>query len=189
MLSQPSVLCYAALLVSCFLLGRRVSYTRVNRKVHKWASILILMPLILVLVTGILLLLRKELPIIQPPTQIGVSKSPSLPFEQVLAISKSIPQAQIKDWQHIDRLDVRPSKGVIKIRSKNSWEIQLDAQTGNILQVAYRRSDWLESLHDGTYFHKSANLWLMLPSAILLLILSITGLYLFIYPYVRKWRK
>ena len=165
-----------------------MSYTRVNRKVHKWGSILVLIPLILVLITGILLLLRKEIPAIQPPTQAGISQSPSLAFNKVLAISKTVSEAQINDWQDVDRLDVRPAKGVIKVRSKNSWEIQLDAQTGNIMQVAYRRSDWLESLHDGTYFHKSANLWLILPCAIVLLILWVTGLYLFIYPYFRKWR-
>ncbi|MGK0371297.1 MAG: putative iron-regulated membrane protein [Glaciecola sp.] len=80
-------------------------------------------------------------------------------------------------------------KGVIKVRAKSSWEIQLDSQTGDILQVAYRRSDFIESLHDGTFFQKSANLWLMLPSALGLFTLLVTGLVLFFQPYIKKYKK
>jgi hypothetical protein len=86
---------------------------------------------------------------------------------------------------HVTRMD----KGVIKVRAKSSWEIQLDSQTGDILQVAYRRSDFIESLHDGTFFQKSANLWLMLPSALGLFTLLVTGLVLFFQPYIKKYKK
>ena len=41
--------------------------------------------------------------------------------------------------QDIDRLDVRPGKGMLKVRCKNSWEVQIDANSGKVLQVAYRR--------------------------------------------------
>jgi len=58
-----------------------------------------------------------------------------------------------------------------------------------VLQVAQRNSDFIESLHDGTFFQKNANLWLMLPSAIIALVLLITGLILFFQPYLRSKTK
>jgi len=165
----------------------KMSFTRINRKIHKWGSILLAAPLIIIIITGILLLLRKEFAAIQPPSQIGIGHSPSISFEKILQIARSVPETEISDWQDIARLDVRPNKGIVKLRTENSWEIQIDTQTGDVLQVAYRRSDWLESLHDGTFFHKNANLWLMLPTGIILLALWLTGLYLFIYPYIKKY--
>jgi len=163
-----------------------MSFIRINRKVHKWGSIIIALPVLLVIVTGILLLIRKEFAYLQPETQRGSAKIPTIAFEQIIKQVSTVEQAQISSWQDIDRLDVRPSKGVIKVRANNQWEIQLDSKTAEILQVAYRRSDFIESLHDGTFFQDNANLWLMLPSGIVLLILSITGLFLFFYPYYKR---
>ncbi len=163
-----------------------MTFIRTNRKIHKWGSIAAALPLLLVVISGILLLLRKELAFIQPPSQKGVSSIPAVSFSQILQQAQSVAQADINTWQDIDRLDVRPSKGIIKVRAKNQWEIQLDSKTGEVLQVAYRRSDFIESLHDGTYFHDDANLWLMLPSAIVLFGLLITGVFLFFYPYYKR---
>jgi len=83
-------------------------------------------------------------------------------------------------------LDVRPDKGIVKVRAVNRWEIQIDTETAEVLQVAYRRSELLESLHDGSWFHDSAKLWVFLPSGIVVTILWITGIYLFFVPYFAK---
>ncbi|QOL25300.1 PepSY domain-containing protein [Thalassotalea sp. LPB0316] len=165
------------------------SFNKTNRKIHKWGSIIIALPILLVIVSGLLLLVRKEFAYLQPPTQKGVAITPSISFERILEQVKTVEQAQINNWQDIDRLDVRPSKGITKVRSKNQWEVQIDNQTGEVLQVAYRRSDFFESLHDGTFFFDNANLWLMLPSGIVLFVLWLTGMYLFIQPYVKKAKK
>ena len=70
-------------------------------------------------------------------------------------------------------------KGVIKVRAKNRWEAQLDQSNGDVLQVAYRRSDIIESIHDGSFFHDRAKLGLFLPASIVLFVLSLTGIYMF----------
>ncbi len=163
-----------------------MTFIRTNRKIHKWGSIAVALPLLVVVISGILLLLRKELAFIQPPSQKGVGSIPEVTFSQILQQAQSVAQADIHTWQDIDRLDVRPSKGIIKVRAKSQWEIQLDSETGEVLQVAYRRSDFIESLHDGTYFQDDANLWLMLPSAIVFFGLLITGIFLFFYPYYKR---
>ena len=81
--------------------------------------------------------------------------------------------------------------GIVKVRAENRWEVQVDAVTGEVLQVAYRRSDLIESLHDGSFFHDMVKLWVFLPCALLLLGLWVSGIYLFVLPYQtrRKRRK
>ncbi|MCM8541902.1 MAG: hypothetical protein NE328_16655 [Lentisphaeraceae bacterium] len=74
----------------------------------------------------------------------------------------------------------------IKIRANNNWEIQIDQKSGDVLQVAFRRSDIIESIHDGSFFHDSAKLWLFLPSSLILLFLWFSGIYLFILPFLNK---
>lgn len=75
-----------------------------------------------------------------------------------------------------------PGKGLLKVVSTNRCEIQLCASTGNLLQIAQRRSDLIESLHDGSWFHPAAKLWVFLPVGVVLLGLLLTGLYLFFVP-------
>jgi hypothetical protein len=95
----------------------------------------------------------------------------------------------VQSWKDIHRVDLRPSRGLIKVTTRNSHEIQLDAQTGEVLQVAYRRSDFLESLHDGSWFHDGVKYWVFLPAGVILLILWGTGLYLFWLPLSVKWKR
>jgi len=154
-------------------------FTQFNRVVHRWATVLVTIPLLIVIVTGLLLMLKKEFVWIQPPSQRGISAEPTLPFEQILETARTVPEAGIQSWEDIDRLDVRPDKGMLKVRAQNRWEIQLDAETGEILQVAYRRSDLIESIHDGSFFHDGVKMWIFLPAAIVLFIMLLTGLYLF----------
>lgn len=159
---------------------KKIRWNKWNRVIHYWGALACALPLIVVIVSGILLQLKKESSWIQPSTQRGAGTVPVVEFAQVLEKVKSIPEANIKSWDDIKLLDVRPSKGVIKIRAKNRWEIQLDAASCEVLQVAFRRSDIIEELHDGSFFHDSAKLAIFLPSAIILLILWVTGMYLFI---------
>jgi hypothetical protein len=84
---------------------------------------------------------------------------------------------------------VRIQKGIVKVRSQNNWEVQIDTQTGEVLQTAYRRSDIIESIHDGSWFHDKVKLWIFLPTGIVLFILWITGVYMLILSYIVKWKR
>jgi uncharacterized iron-regulated membrane protein len=167
---------------------KRRSLTTLNRKIHHWGSIAIAVPLTIVLVSGVLLLLKKEFTWVQPPTIKGVEKGISLEFDQILAVARTVPEAGIETWDDVDRLDVRPGKGMLKVRAENSWEIQIDSTTGAVLQVAYRRSDLIESIHDGSFFGDYAKLWVFLPSALVVIVLWITGMVLFFHPYLARSR-
>lgn len=53
----------------------------------------------------------------------------------------------------IDRIDVRPDKGMAKVRFKNHYHaLQIDLATGNLLYLEKRRADFIEKLHDGSLF-------------------------------------
>lgn len=161
--------------------------TQFNRVVHRWGSLVVALPVLVVILSGLLLMVKKEFTWIQPTTKRGCSKELSLGFDQVLAIAQTVPEARIESWGDVARLDVRPSKGMLKVRAKNSWEIQIDTQSGEILQVAYRRSDLIERLHDGSFFHDKARLWLFFPAGVVLLVLWLTGIYLFVlYIHLRR---
>ncbi len=170
-------------------MARRLNLTRLNRKIHHWGSIAIAIPLVIVLVSGVLLLLKKEFAWIQPATVKGEQKDVSLTFDRILAVARTVPEAGIESWEDIDRLDVRPNKGMLKVRAKNNWEIQIDANTGKVLQVAYRRSDLIESIHDGSFFADFARLWIFLPAALVVIGLWITGIVIFFQHHKVKRRK
>lgn len=158
-----------------------------SRKLHRWGAIFTLAPLLLVIATGLLLQLKKQVPWIQPPTQRGsAGGEPSLSFQQILEIASGVPDADIADWDDIDRLDVQPGRGMVKVQAKSRYEVQIDTRSGEVLQVAYRRSDLIEKLHDGSFFGDVAKLWIFLPSGAVLLCLWLTGAYLWLLPIVSK---
>jgi len=163
--------------------------SRLNRIVHRWGSILVALPALCVLLTGVVLQLKKQSSWIQPGTQRGIERAPRLSFPEVLEIAKSAPQAEIRSWDDIDRLDVRPDKGMLKVRARNRWEVQVDTATGEILQVAFRRSDLIESLHDGSFFSNGVKLGIFLPTAVVLVVLWGTGVYLFFLPKLARRKK
>ena len=163
--------------------------SKFNRVTHRWGSIIVLIPTAVILFSGMILQLKKESGWIQPATKRGDATGASLSFDRILAAAREVPEAEVSDWDDIDRLDVRPGKGMLKIRCKNRWEIQLDANSGDVLQVAYRRSDLIESIHDGSFFHDRVKLWVFLPAALVLGVLWLTGSYLFFLPYYAKWKK
>jgi len=159
------------------------------RQVHYWLSIVVALQFGVVVFSGVFLLLKKEVDWIQPPSQRGAGTALAITFDAILEAARTVDEAGIRTWEDVDRLDVRPSKGMVKVRGVNRWEVQVDAATGEVLQTAYRRSDLIESIHDGSWFHDRVKLWIFLPTALLLIVLWATGLYLFILPYWSKAKK
>lgn len=164
-----------------------MSFKKLFRQIHYWGALLCAIPLIIVIVTGVLLLLKKDVAWIQPPTVKTTIERPHLSFDEILASVNTVPEVSPVQWSDIDRLDVRPSKGVIKARLKNNWEVQINPKDGTVMSVAFRRSDVIESIHDGTFFHDKAKLSVFLPAAIVLLVLWMTGMYLFIITEISKY--
>ena len=152
------------------------------RKAHRWGAVVVAVPL-LVVTTGVLLQLRKEIAWVQPPTKKGKGKQPTVSMDAILAAAKSVPDAGVSSWADIDRVDVRPKDGIVKVQCKSRWEVQVDFQTGEVLQSAERRNDLIVSLHEGSWFANSVQLYVFLPVAVVLLGMWATGLYLLVLPW------
>ena len=166
-----------------------VNWKRNNRKWHRWGAILTALPMLIVIVSGLLLQVKKQVSWVQPPTAKLGAIEPGADWTSILESAKGVPDAQVSGWEDIDRLDVRPSKGIVKIQCKNRWELQLNLETAEVVASNYRRSDLIESLHDGSFFSDAAKLWLFLPNGLVLLGLWCTGLYLWFLPMLVRRKK
>lgn len=145
----------------------------------------------LIIGAGLFLMLKKEISWIQPPTQKGIERveAPAQNLETLFDHARAVPQLSITRWDQLARVDIKPDKGIAKFVSHNNWEAQIDTKSGNVLQVAYRRSDIIESLHDGSFFGDWVKLYIFFPSGIILLFLWGTGIYLFFLPHYKRFQK
>lgn len=169
--------------------GRKpLRWGRLNRQVHYWLSLGVALPLGLVIASGLLLQLKKQLSWVQPTEQRGTG-APAVALPALLDSLRAHPGLGVAAWEDVDRIDVRPGKALIKVTTHDRLEIQLDAATGRVLQTSVRRSDLIESLHDGSFFGDAVKLGVFLPAGVLLLVLWGTGLVLFVQPYWRRWRR
>lgn len=165
------------------------TWNRWSRKLHRWGALLTFIPLFLVIVSGLLLQVKKQVAWIQPTTVNGIERTPSINWQQLLDSTSTVPDAAVRTWDDIDRVDVRPGKGMAKVQCRNRWEVQIDLKSGEVLAANYRRSDFIESLHDGSFFSDAAKLWVFLPNGLILMGLWCTGVYLWWLPIGVKRRK
>ena len=72
-----------------------------NRKLHRWGAIAVALPFFIVLCTGLLLQLKKQIAWVQPPEQKTSVRVPTVTMEQILATAQSVPEALlawVKQW-------------------------------------------------------------------------------------------
>lgn len=169
--------------------GPRTAINRWSRTLHRWGSVAVVLPLGLIIATGVLLQFKQVSDWVQPPTSQGVADQPTITLDAVLSAARSIPEADIQTWDDIDRVDIRPDRGIAKVRAQNRWEVQIDTTTGAVVSSAYRRSDIIESLHDGSFFAGDlTKLGVFLPAGLILGALWLTGVWLWWMPYGAKRR-
>ncbi|HEX4935448.1 MAG TPA: PepSY domain-containing protein [Gemmatimonadaceae bacterium] len=162
----------------------------VIRKLHYWTSIAIALPASILLASGLLLQAKKHWSWVQPPEQRGSVTAPRITTDSVLGSVVAVPALGVRGWDDVNRIDFRPGKGVAKVWLQNGVEVQVDLGTGAVLQSAYRRSDLIESIHDGSYFGGDATkLGVFLPTGIVLLFLWVSGVWLFLVPILAKRRR
>lgn len=139
--------------------------------------------------TGILLGWKKNVGILQPPEQKGTSTDLDrwVSIEEIVNSASLALDSVVGHSIAVDKLDVRPSKGIIKVLFKEGyWEVQVDGATGKALSVMQRHSDWIEHIHDGSII---SDLFKITYTNLLgwgLLILALSGFWLWYGPKVVK---
>jgi hypothetical protein len=164
-----------------------VSLNLFVRKVHYWLSAAIAIPALVLIASGLLLQCKKEWSWVQPPERRGTGSEPRIDFAAILDSVRTVPGFESCTWDDVNRLDVRPSRGLVKVQLRSEYEVQVDLGTGSVLQSAYRRSDLIESIHDGSFFAGAwTKLGVFLPTGLALLLLWGTGVWLWWLPFSRR---
>jgi len=140
---------------------------------------------------GLLLMVKKEINWIQPSSQKGIDRQlvPMASVQDLFDAALTVDIANFTRWEELQRADLKPGKGIIKFVSKSNWEVQVDTHTAEVLSIARRRSDVIESIHDGSFFADWVKLWVFLPAGVGLFVLWISGLYLFTLTEYKKRKK
>lgn len=173
---------------------RQAKLLRFVRKIHRYTGVALFLFFAIVGITGILLGWKKNSNgYLLPDTEKGQSTEMvtwlSMDSISTLAMAE-LARSYGGDFQaEIDRLDVRPSKGMVKVLfDKDNIGIQLDLTTGQVLNNGKRRADWLEDVHDGTIVDDllgTKNVFKLFYTTIMglaLLIFTVTGFWLWYGP-------
>lgn len=179
---------------------KQAKVLRVFRKIHRVTGALLFVFFFIVAITGLLLGWKKHSAgLILADTQSGTSSDLKtwLPMDSLQSLAVQFLHQNVSPSlsDEIDRIDVRPGKGVVKFSFKNHyWGLQLDGSTGKLLQVEQRRSDFIEHIHDGSIIdnllNTSAGLFKLFYTTVMglaLILFTVTGFWLWYGP--KRMRK
>lgn len=165
---------------------RRHRLTRSAFYVHLWAGVILTIALTAIAITGILLNHKRGLGLMPEGHH-----APSAPFSAALPLA-ALADTALRVAPHlgdpdaatqVDRMDVRPRDGIVKVRLRDSasTEVTLDIASGRVLHVGRRGDVFLEKLHSGEVFG-SRGVLLSDLAAIGLVLTLVTGYWLWLFP-------
>jgi uncharacterized iron-regulated membrane protein len=139
------------------------------RALHRKLSLYTFIPLGIILVSGIILQLRNQFEWIQPT--LVETKADQGPL---LAPDVLIQKLNLNE-KEIEQIIYKPSKNNASLRLKSGEEIQLNAQTAEVLKRAMRRTNLLIDIHQGSILGPIGQYGIYLLTALGMIILYITG--------------
>lgn len=173
---------------------------RIFRKIHRTTGAFLFIFFFFISVTGILLGWKKNSNgTILPKSYTGTSTNLKdwLPIDSLHKNACKILHDSISTdlSLELERIDIRPEKGMVKfVFIDHFYGVQIDGATGKLLHIERRRSDFIESLHDGSfldyYFGTSGEIIKLIYTTIMgfaLLTFTITGFWLWYGP--KRMRK
>lgn len=134
------------------MVKKLVKQTRQTRSLHRKIGKAFFAFILLISISGILLGIKDEIGL-KPQTQSVEQNDNSkwISLKTIDSIGKVYAQTVLNLDPTIDRIDVRPNKGIVKILYKKHFtELQLNLQSGAILSVSTRGDHFIERLHDGS---------------------------------------
>lgn len=171
----------------------KTNWKKLIRQIHYWVSLAIFIPCGIMIMAGLVLMVKKDFAWIQPPTlrsqTLHAATNTQINLDNILNRANQAMPDDFKAWSDIDKIDIRPTKGIAKLISKSGYEAQIDLGTYQVLSLKKRRSDWIENLHDGSFFAPWVKRYIFLPTGILLLFMWMSGAYLFLLPFLAKAKK
>ncbi|HEX6813119.1 MAG TPA: PepSY-associated TM helix domain-containing protein [Planctomycetota bacterium] len=160
--------------------------------VHRWLGVAAGLVLMLTAATGFLLLQKKSNDWLQPTVVRGASGPPEQlkPLIDVYNAVFALGLPEFRSEADIARVDFRPAQRVHKVVSEHGdLEVQVCGITLRTSGPKPRRSDWLERLHDGSFWCDAVHGWVMPAAALVLLYLASSGYVMWLWPKWQKWRR
>lgn len=163
------------------------------RKIHRYTGLVLLLFFIIMGVTGLLLGWKKQVPLL-PPTGKGASAEAALwlPVDSLTKKAHAYLQQSVKEnlSLELDRIDIRPDKGIAKyVYADHYWEVQVDCSTAGLISIGKRHSDFLEHLHDFSFFDREiktgSDIFKLIYTTIMglsVIVFSVTGFWLWYGP-------
>ncbi|MCF1750204.1 PepSY-associated TM helix domain-containing protein [Mariniradius sediminis] len=176
-------------------ISKKAQQTRIYRRLHKWFSMVFIVFLVLIAVTAILLAWKKQWNLVPKTQQSKTEMTGSwIPVEEMIAVGQAYVRDSLGKSTELDRVDIRPDKGIAKIVFKwHFTEVQVDGFSGEILSISQRNSDLIEKIHDGSILDfvagsdgEKAKLTYSTLTSGALLLLAFTGFFLWYWPRVMK---
>ena len=174
------------------ILEKLVKQLRQFRSLHKWIGICLAFFILISASTGVLLGWKKNVSLLQPKMYSGTSAQLNewKSFEIIATSAKNAIDSVVKKPIEIDRMDVRPDKGIVKVLfAEEYWEVQVDGKTGKVFSVAQRHADWIEHIHDGSIISEFVKLIYTNIIGIGLITLALSGFFLWYGPKVIRKMK
>lgn len=154
---------------------------------HRFIGTTVALFVVVSAATGILLGWKKNVDLLQPAERQGTtSELDKWASLQTIVASATQAMDSVRGYSAtVDKLDVRPGKGIVKVLFKEGyWEVQVDGVTAKPLSVSRRHSDWLEKVHDGSIIDDIFKIGYTNMLGLGLFILSLSGLWLWYGPKV-----
>jgi len=163
------------------------------RKVHRITGALLFVFFFVVSITAALLGWKKNSGDVLLPK---VREGSTTQVDQWQPIAALLEKANLEMQDSdttLDRIDIRPDKGVAKFLYENREEVQVDGATGAVLYKGTRTSDIIENIHDGSildrYFNTGDIIKVIYTTvmSLALLLFTVTGFWLWYGP--KRMRK
>lgn len=173
-----------------FTIQNKVKWLRWLRRIHRWMGIPLIIFFFIIGITSILLAWKKKVELLPPTLGTKIENGEWISPTEMVRIAE-LEMEKLGESPEVDRIDIRPDKGVAKVTFKAHFtEVQLDGLSGEVLSIETRHSDWIEKVHDGSivdYYlggDEATKLTYSTLTALGLILMSLSGFYLWYYPKV-----
>ena len=153
---------------------------------HLWLGVVTTTIVLVLAISGILLNHKRPLGLMP-----DVEHAPTGSFEDAAPLARLVAAATAAAPEAgaagVDRMDVRPRDGLVKVRFRDDavTEVTLDLTNASVLHIGERNDVFLEKLHSGEIFGDN---WVLLSDlgAVALIVLIVSGYWLWLFPRSRQ---
>ncbi|EAQ96539.2 putative iron-regulated membrane protein [Congregibacter litoralis KT71] len=153
---------------------------------HLWIGVTVSFLVVMISVTGMMLNHKRTFGFM-PETAFKQAEAfaASLPLPTLAQLAEAAVAPEVAATG-IDRMDVRPDKGIIKVRFNDAKisEVTLALNDGTLLLAGLRNDSFLEKLHSGDVFGKRGFLLSDVAGGALVL-LFLSGFWVWLYPHTK----